>query len=64
LAICSSICIDDSTRLYDLRHFHSRGLSWKNLYLGAPDVAVARDQIFFNLGEHTGNIWMTRLAPR
>jgi hypothetical protein len=44
-----------------IQHFHSRGLSWKNLYLGAPDIAVARDKIVFNLGEHTGNIWMTEL---
>ena len=44
-------------------HFHSRGLSWKNLYLGAPDLAVARDRILLNLGEHTGNIWMTDLPP-
>ena len=44
-----------------IQHFHSKGLSWKNLYLGAPDTAVARDQIVFNLGEHTGNVWMTQL---
>jgi Tol biopolymer transport system component len=44
-----------------IQHFHSRGLSWRNLYLGAPDIAVARDRIVFNLGEHTGNIWMTQL---
>jgi Tol biopolymer transport system component len=44
-----------------VQHFHSRGLSWKNLYLGAPDIAVARDTIVFNLGEHTGNIWMTEI---
>jgi hypothetical protein len=44
-----------------IQHLHSRGLSWKNLYLGAPDIAVARDGIVFNLGEHTGNIWMTEL---
>jgi len=42
-----------------IQHFHSRGLSWRNLYLGAPKIAVARDKIVFNLGEHTGNIWMT-----
>ena len=24
-----------------IQHFHSRGLSWRNLYLGAPDIAVA-----------------------
>ena len=45
-----------------IQHFHSRALSWKNLYLGAPDVAVAPDKIVFNLGEHTGNIWLTQLA--
>ena len=46
-----------------IQHFHSKGLSWKNLYLGAPRTAVARDKIVFNLGEHTGNVWMTPL-PR
>lgn len=46
-----------------IHHFHSRGLSWRNLYLGAPDIAVARDKVVFNLGEHTGNIWMTDLPP-
>lgn len=46
-----------------VQHFHSRGLSWRNLYLGAPDIAVGRDKIVFNLGEHTGNIWMTDLPP-
>jgi serine/threonine protein kinase len=48
---------------FPIEHFHSRGLSWRNLYLGAPGIAVARDKILFNLGEHTGNIWMTQL-PR
>jgi Tol biopolymer transport system component len=46
-----------------IQHFHSRGLSWRNLYLGAPDIAVARDKIVFNLGEHSGNVWMTELLP-
>jgi eukaryotic-like serine/threonine-protein kinase len=45
-----------------IHHFHIRGLSWKNLYLGAPDIAVASDKIIFNLGEHTGNIWITQLS--
>ena len=27
-----------------IQHFHSRGLSWKNLHLGAPDMAVAPRQ--------------------
>jgi hypothetical protein len=46
-----------------IQHFHSRGLSWRNLYLGAPDIAVAGDKIVFNLGEHSGNVWMTELLP-
>jgi Tol biopolymer transport system component len=46
-----------------IQHFHSRGLSWKNLYLGEPGIAVAHDKIVFNLGEHTGNVWMTEV-PR
>jgi eukaryotic-like serine/threonine-protein kinase len=45
----------------NIQHFHTRGLSWKNLYLGAPGLAVARNKVVFNLGEHTGNIWMTDL---
>ena len=44
-----------------IQHFHSRGLSWRNLYLGAPDIAVSRNRIVFNLGEHSGNVWMTEL---
>ena len=46
-----------------IQHFHDRGLSWRNLYLGAPGIAVARDRIVFNLGEHAGNVWMTELPP-
>ncbi len=48
---------------FAIQHFHSRGLSWRNLYLGAPDIAVGRNRIVFNLGEHTGNVWMTDLPP-
>ena len=44
-----------------IQHFHSRGLSWRNLYLGAPRIAVSRDRIVFNLGEHGGNVWLTDL---
>ena len=47
-----------------VEHFHSKGLSWTNLHLGAPTIAVARDRIVFNLGEHTGNVWMTDLRAR
>ena len=46
----------------DIQHLHKKGLSTRNLYLGAPDMAVVRDKIVFNLGEHTGNIWMTQLS--
>jgi Tol biopolymer transport system component len=50
--------------LLGIQHFHNRGLTWKNLYLGAPAITVARGRIAFNLGEHTGNIWMMSLpAP-
>jgi Tol biopolymer transport system component len=48
----------------NIQHFHGRGLSWRNLYLGPPDLAVVRDRIVFNLGEHTGNVWMTELPGR
>ena len=44
-----------------IQHFHSRGLSTRNLHAGAPDIAVGRDQIVFNLGDQTGNVWMTEL---
>jgi hypothetical protein len=43
---------------------NSSGRSWKNLDLGEPTIAVARDRIVFNLGEPTGNIWMTEPAAR
>ncbi|MGH9200717.1 MAG: TolB family protein [Vicinamibacterales bacterium] len=46
----------------NIQHFHSRGLSWRNLYLGWPGIAVARDKIVFNLGEHTGNVWLTEVS--
>jgi serine/threonine protein kinase len=44
-----------------IQHFHNRGLSWRNLYLGTPGIAVARNRIVFNLGEHSGNVWMMDL---
>jgi hypothetical protein len=51
------------TRDVSIEHFHRRSLSWKNLYLYAPDIAVARDKIVFSLGEQTSTVWMTELPP-
>jgi hypothetical protein len=45
-----------------IQHFHNRGLSYRNLYLGPPGIAVGRDRLVFNLGEHTGNVWMMSLS--
>ena len=45
-----------------IQHFHSKVLSPTNLYGGAPDIAVGRDKIVFNLGERTGNVWLTNLS--
>ena len=47
-----------------IQHFPNKGLSWRNLYLGAPDIAVARDKIVFNLGEHTREHLDDAAAPR
>jgi hypothetical protein len=33
------------------QHLHSRSLSWRNLYLGSPDIAIALDRMVFNVGE-------------
>jgi hypothetical protein len=32
-----------------------------NVGYGLMDIAVAADKIVFNLGEISGNIWMTKL---
>jgi Tol biopolymer transport system component/DNA-binding winged helix-turn-helix (wHTH) protein len=44
-----------------VKHFHDPRLSMTNTGVLALDVAVARDAIFINLGELSGNIWTTSL---
>jgi Tol biopolymer transport system component/DNA-binding winged helix-turn-helix (wHTH) protein len=44
-----------------VQHFHSARLSMTNTGFVGLETAVARDQIFINLGELSGNIWTTRL---
>jgi hypothetical protein len=35
-----------------------------NMSLPDLDISIAHDKIVFNLGELTGNIWMTELAEK
>ena len=42
-----------STQGLGARIWVGHWLSGRNLYLGSPDIAVARDRLVFNLGEHT-----------
>ena len=44
--------------------FHSHGarLSIRNANVVSQGLSVARDKIVFNMGEITGNIWMTELS--
>ena len=46
---------------FAVKHFHGARLSMTNTGFIALEVAIARDQIFINLGELTGNIWTTSL---
>ena len=46
---------------FPVKHFHDARLSITNTGMTTLDVAVARDQIFINLGELSGNIWTTTL---
>jgi eukaryotic-like serine/threonine-protein kinase len=43
-------------------HFHGSRLSIRNVGLSVLGVSVARDKIAFNLGELTGNVWVTNLS--
>ena len=42
-------------------HAHSARLSMNNTGFLGLEMAVARDQLFINLGELSGNIWTTIL---
>ena len=42
-------------------HFHAARRSMTNLPLGQVEICVAADKLIFNLGERTGNIWITNL---
>jgi hypothetical protein len=44
-----------------LYHIHQVRRSILNVGYEPMDIAVAPDRIVFNLGELTGNIWMTKL---
>ena len=46
---------------FSVKHFHDARLSMTNTGMIALEVAIARDQVFINLGELTGNIWTTSL---
>jgi Tol biopolymer transport system component len=46
---------------FDVKHFHNPRLSMTNAGTTGLEIAVARDRIFVNLGELSGNIWTTRL---
>jgi hypothetical protein len=48
---------------FAVQHFHSARLSMNDLVLGTLSLAVGRDRLVFILGEHTGNIFATRLDP-
>jgi hypothetical protein len=48
-------------RPVSIAHFHASRLSIANVGLSVMGVSVARDKIAFNLGELTGNIWVTNL---
>jgi len=45
----------------DLYHIHQVRRSILNVGYGLMDIGVAPGKIVFNLGETTGNVWMTRL---
>jgi eukaryotic-like serine/threonine-protein kinase len=45
-----------------ITHFHGSRLSVANVGFSVLGISVARDKIAFNLGELTGNIWMTNLS--
>ena len=49
---------------FPVYHSHSARRSLTNVPLSVLEPAIARDRIVFNLGEITGNIWMTPLESQ
>ena len=49
---------------FAVAHFHGGRVSMMNVRLAILGFAVARDQLVFNLGEVTGNIWSARTQQR
>ena len=47
---------------FAVAHFHGGRVSMMNVRLPILGFAVARDQLVFNLGEVTGNIWRARTS--
>lgn len=45
-----------------IAHFHGSRLSIANVGFSLLGISAARDKIAFNLGELTGNIWVTNLS--
>lgn len=46
---------------FSVYHFHQIRLSLTNSDINSPPYLLSRDRVVFNLGELTGNIWMTTL---
>lgn len=51
-------------RPVDVFHSHSARLGFHNADESSVGFSIARDKIVFNLGEITGNIWITELHNR
>ncbi len=49
---------------FTVAHFHGGRLSMMNVRLAILGFAVAKDQLVFNLGEVTGNIWSAHTPHR
>jgi Tol biopolymer transport system component len=49
---------------FDVYHLHSARRSLMGMGFRFLEISVSRDQLFFNLGETTGNIWMAKLEDQ
>ena len=48
----------------DIYHFHGARRSMMNVGYATLEISVAPDKIILNLGEFTGNVWMTKLEDK